>query len=459
MRQLRFVVALVALAAALAGCEPDFNARATEGDIAFSVDTVSFDTIVCGEVSGAMKLTLRNNSGEDITIDRLSLVGGVNSPFGININGREAPMAGALRLRHSDSLQVFLNVARPQVRQGRAVTPLFDRVEAQSGSAICSAVVAAHILNLRNITALRIEGDVVWDNDTIPYNIVDSVVVAPGASLTATPGVRILFNPVAYLAVEGRLTLAGGDNEERQTRLGPHRQDEFYKNVPGQWQGVELRAGSRADLSNAELSCATYGLRCLAGAKLSANACRLRDISHQGIQATDATVELSNCIVDGTGGSCVEVTRGATRLTHCTLAEYYIWDRREAPTLKVHTPAEGEAVTLEVVNTIVTGNQYAEVEVDTVAAAGARFRNSFVRVDKAKDFDKHPECFVNCLTDDHIEFADIDKCDYHLTQDSPALGKADATVAGAYPLDYEGEVRVPSRGVQPGALDVVKGRD
>lgn len=447
--------AAVAAAALLShACEPDFEARAGSGDLAFSVDTLQFDTIVCGEVSAAVKLTLRNLGDDDLTIDRVALEGGGASPFGININGKTLPLVSGLRLRHADSLQIFLNVRSFVPTDGRPYTQLLDRVAAQSGATTVEAVIAAQVLNLQKVSKLTIDDDQVWTNDSIPYNIVDSVVVSSGGSLTLCAGVRALMSEGARLVVSGRLTLAGGETEDTRASLEPLRQGEFYDNVPGQWGGVELRPGARADLSNALIRGATTGLDCQTGAQLYANALYLRDAAHNGIRANEAEMTLINSIVANTGGAAIDLTGGTTTITHSTLAEYYIWDRRSQPTLKVHTPAEGQSFSLLVVNSIVSGQQYAEVEVDTLAAAGARFNHSFVRVDKEADLTKHPETFCECLTDDDVQFADLDEPDFHLQPTSPALGKADP--AFATPIDMEGTPRTQAEPINPGALQATK---
>ncbi|HKJ43647.1 MAG TPA: hypothetical protein VKA27_16235, partial [Sunxiuqinia sp.] len=92
----------------------------TSGDIKlkFVPDTVSFDTIFTTFGSTTQSLRVKNPSNQAITISRIYLAGGENSPFRLNINGLKNYEDQNVRLSGGDSLYIFVEVTVDPTDQG-----------------------------------------------------------------------------------------------------------------------------------------------------------------------------------------------------------------------------------------------------------------------------------------------------------------------------------------------------
>ena len=85
---MRHTIPFLLIAAACLGCDP--LANPVSGRLAFSSDTISFDTVFSGYGSATLELRIKNLEDDPLLIDRIWLGGGTASPFRVNIDGRSA---------------------------------------------------------------------------------------------------------------------------------------------------------------------------------------------------------------------------------------------------------------------------------------------------------------------------------------------------------------------------------
>lgn len=444
-------ILLAMLLMASAACERDFSSAPATGDLAFSADTVSFDTIYAGFATPTARITLRNHGDNDLTISSIRLAGGEDSPFAVNIGGTSSHVAENVRLAHGDSLYIFVYAHSPRPADGRALTTIADQIIAEGGGNSWRTVLQAVVLNVCRVGD-TIAADTQWLCDTIPYLVQDTLRVMPDARLAVGPGVTILMQSGAAIHVEGKLILAG--DVARRSRVLPLRQDNFYEDIPGQWGRIRVAAGGEASLVMTDVACPTDGIVVDSAASLSADGLWLRDVSHSAIAARRATLRLVNTLITNSGGESLRIEGGDARLTHVTIANYFPWDARRVCALSVSRADSADATRVEVVNSIVVGNHSPEVEVDSVAGI-ATFRGSLIRADKKK-VQAFEESFIGCQTASEAYFNDRGELDFHLSAKSAAVGLGVVEGAIVAPTDFEGRARMAADTIQAGAFQSIR---
>ena len=445
-----FTASAVATACLLIGCERDFSATPGGDDLRFSADTLSFDTLYAGYSSPTGRITLRNVGDYDVTVGRVFLEGGDVSDFSVNINGLSATEATNMRLGHGDSLYIFVSVRNAKALEGRAFNTLTDHIVAQGGANTWRATVTAVV---RNVTAapLKIESDTQWLCDTIPYLVRDTLDVAEGATLLVGPGVTVLMEKAAAICVAGNMAVAG--EVDNRTSFSPLRSDGYYETIPGQWGGIIVSAGGRADIRFADVACSASGIACDSASTVFIDGLWVRDVSHTGVTLNKVSAEVRNTIVSDCGGGAFNVTGGDVRLRHVTVSDYFSWDYRHVSALQFnHT--EGETSKLTVYNSIIFGNQTSEIAVDSLSAEFVTFRSSLLKMDK-KTVSKAEDVFIDCKLNNNAHFANRSEADYHLTSQSDAVGLADPALTSDMPTDIEGTLRVDGEPWNAGALQTV----
>src|SRR5450755_2962253 len=75
-----------------------------------STDSVYFDTIFTSVGTVTQQIKLINPNSQDIGISSITLAGGSNSPFIINVDGTPGPVVSNLSIQANDSLYIFITV-------------------------------------------------------------------------------------------------------------------------------------------------------------------------------------------------------------------------------------------------------------------------------------------------------------------------------------------------------------
>ncbi|MGI4761728.1 MAG: hypothetical protein ACRYF0_13545 [Janthinobacterium lividum] len=263
----------------LPGCKPREEELQTSGGLAFSADTVKFDTVFTTLRTVTKRLWVYNRNPRAVNVDLVSLENPASSPYTLIINGDLKQTANNLYIRGNDSLLILV---RAQLKDN-------------GGSGAAKALVVQENLNFRtngqdqrvllrsfgqniylhNSGILACSGNLVWTNDR-PHVLYGSVVVGPGCTLHIKPGTRIYAHAGAALLVQGRLLVndpsdytpgAGLTDTVKATNanivrfVGDRSDEAQYATAPGQWTGIVLLPGSQGNVIRyAQLQNATIGV-------------------------------------------------------------------------------------------------------------------------------------------------------------------------------------------------------
>ncbi|MFK7907164.1 MAG: hypothetical protein AB8B69_18655 [Chitinophagales bacterium] len=452
----------------------------------FDKDTLKFDTVFVTMGSATEELKIYNRSDKRVQVSSISLGGGEESFFRLNIDGTPTTDARDVEIWADDSLYIFAEVT---IDPGSAATPFvvedsilftingneqkvrlqawgqnanFYGPDSPNGAVVCDAV---------------------WTRD-LPYVITDSLVVSPDCSLTIEAGAQVYLHNQAALIVKGSLQVNGGVDSADVVRFQGTRLDskfgtEFYQRIPGQWFGIVLSPGSKENFINGALirnalfgvvvdTFANIGPPSEAATLIIQNS-TIRDVGW-GIVGSNNTILGLNTVVYNCAFNNLWLLRGGNyKFAHCTFvntATRYIG--HEQPILLTNNVDARAGIVYNMdtrfYNSVLYGLGAAveeEIAQDTVVLEGAnydlKFNNCLIRT----GIDRDNPAFNNCIFQDGFGvqdtlFADyffnIDDFDLRLNPNSPIINKGltreefDALLNGVIPfeaveLDAEGKMR------------------
>lgn len=331
------IVLVAAVSCWLTACD-DYDSFTTDrtATLQFSSDSIIFDTLLTTVPSSTKTLAIYNRGDRGVRISEAWLEGGANSPFRLNIDGQDMSRSAANRIGDFDILRRDSIIVRAEVTLPEFATDepsevsdaLVLRLESGVEQRVPLVVVGRNAFFLRAHTLLS---DTTFTQQR-PIVVYDSLVVGTGATLTLAPGTQLLFHDGASLCVHGSLVADG--TVEQPVVMRTDRTDHIfdylpYDRLPGRWGGLHLFPESHDNrLSGLDLHGSTYGILVDPPAKgversLTLAGSRLHNIQGNGLDATDALIEVSNTEISNTLGHCVTLLGGDATFTFCTLAQFY----------------------------------------------------------------------------------------------------------------------------------------
>lgn len=451
-----------------AGCWQDEEFSTAPTDLLrFSTDSVNFDTVISGQPTNTRTFMVYNPNARSLRISRAFLGRGTESVFRVNIDGTflENGEASNFELYAEDSLRVFLEMTAPVSDSDEPVA-----VEDELTFVLESGQTQSVTLTAYGQDVVVLKGWTVTADTTLtarrPYQVYDSLVVAPDVTLNLPAGARLYFHPDARLIVHGTLRAEGALGNEvmmRGDRMGNMFSNQPYDLIPGQWGGIVLTSGSYGNIFNyCDIHSGSFGLRCdsadVIREKVRIENSVLHNVSGDVLTARACSLFVGNSQLTNAGGNCVTLYGGSSRFVHCTIANFYAFTGGRGVALS-YTNADGSIPyplhQAEFLNCLITG--YGEDEIMGAQSADHAdlpfnylFRNCLLDTPEFVD-----EQVQNCLWDNDEAAVwregnfspafDLDRLLFRFSLDSlsSAVGNADPTVTQTYyPLDRLGRSRL-----------------
>ncbi|MDC3252663.1 right-handed parallel beta-helix repeat-containing protein, partial [Crocinitomicaceae bacterium] len=380
---LLFIATLLSIAGLSACKKPVFY---SSGNLDFSADTVVFDTIFTTIGSTTKQLKIYNNDNRTLTVSKIELAGGIDSPYRINVDGISGTLFSEFELEGGDSLFVFVEVTLDP-NNGTLPLVVEDEITFTSNGTEQSVKLLAsgqdayfHFsdFSLPNGDGLDINSGT-WPNDK-PHVILNVAFIDSATTLTIPQGTDvylqkggILYNYKGTLNIEGTLSdpvTFQGD------RLEP-----FYDDVSGQYYGIYMREALPSKINYAHIkngtsgihmyseassnpsytlqmsntiieNCASYGVFIYSGAKVQAQNCLIaRNGVHSLLVLEGGDFNFNNChlLSYGTGGNAASAVG---------ISNYFISDGIQT----IGSINEGTLT-----NSVIYGNSNYELSMDTVS--------------------------------------------------------------------------------------------
>ncbi|MBA9075869.1 hypothetical protein [Rufibacter quisquiliarum] len=417
----------------------------------FEADSVVFDTVFTEVGSITKRLKVYNPHKKAVRISEIKVGGLGNSPFQVLVNGRQGPQLHGVELLGGDSLLVLVKAA---INPHADDTPFLvnDSILFLTNGNEQKVKLVAYGQNAtyfrRNYQTACAE---TWAGKKA-FVIYDSVTVPAGCTLTIEKGVQVYLQNKAKLKVLGTLNVMG--THEERVRFQQIRQEEPYRNAPGQWQGIEFRASSPGSvLRYVEIKNAVTGLKLMAQGASSPEVTVehgfLKNMLQAGVLSVGGKVQLVNSVVTNCGEYALAGLGGGNyKILYSTIANYssdfirnsasVVFQERYVVEGKVQREAPYQA---EVVNSILWGRLDEELQLGGMGAGSGRsIRYSFVKTLLHKG-ELEAGALRNQVNVDP-RFVDGEKFNFQLIKLSPA-NKAGTPLPGLL-LDYENKPRDPA---------------
>lgn len=433
-----FVIA--GITALTQGCRNSDIYTAADAKLGFSEDTVHFDTVFTTVGSVTLPLKLYNNYNDALIIDHIELIGGASSQFRINVDGEMGTSFNEIEIPSHDSLYIFIEVtidpnddALPYVVE--------DMISFSTNGNIQDVKLIAFGQNA-HFHYGQILCDTTWTDD-LPHVIIGSVLVDSLCSLTITEGTDIFLHGGSYFYVLGSLQVLG--TKDSLVTFQGDRLEEFYEDVPGQWEGIYILRGSTNNIMRyAEIHNANQGIYM----GLSTNPdftsfyanqpdivienTKIYDCQLNGITAVNSVIKATNLLSYNCGGSSAALFLGGDyNFRHCTMAGYgsnYL--THQIPVLgvtdyfnySIDLTLQNDLVRADFTNCIIYGSiaEGNEVVLDTLDAPtlfNFNFDHCVLRTDVNPDLLNQTGCIFN----EDPQFANIGERNYCPTVLSPAV--------------------------------------
>ena len=465
IKQIWIITGIIIL---LFSCEKERFFTGDSGSLAFSCDTVLFDTVFTTIGSTTKHFQVRNPYNKALMISEIYLAGRENSNFRLNIDGVKALQLENVELPAGDSIYIFVEVTVDPQNQNSPLVVKDSVVFITNGNFQDIDLVAwgqdVHLIN-GEITQTQ-----TWINDK-PYLVYNSMLIDSMQKLTLNPGVRVHFHRNSTMYIMGTLEIHGTIDEP--VIFQGDRLESEYAEIPGQWGGLYFLNGSVGNIIEyLEIRNGTTGLHLgnLYSEKeppdLTISNSIITQMNFAGISAINAKIDAYNCVIADCGFYGIVLTTGGEyEFSHCTVSNNWRYFNRVTPTVLItnyyylNDTAElftGELKKATFGNCIIYGDLETEIGFDMIEDAGSfqyYFDHCLIKVDDSETDVSDSMRYNNIFINNAPGFIAADSMNFQLDSCAFALDKGSQEIGIRFPNDILGYSRTNDAGPDIGAYE------
>ncbi|MBS3806448.1 MAG: hypothetical protein KGY60_02985 [Bacteroidales bacterium] len=455
------------LFAGLLSCEEERFVDDPEARLSFSTDTVLFDTVFTTIGSTTKRFTVENPHDKKIRISSIELAGGKDSDYRLNINGLQSHRVQDIELDARDSLFIFVEVTidPTQVNQPMVVkdSVVFTRESRKQDVKLISWGQDVHLIRG------EVLGTQTWTSDK-PYLIYNSALVDTGSTLTVEAGTQVHFHKNSRFYVAGTL-LSEGTIEDPVVFQGD-RLEKDYSDIPGQWDGIWLMAGStdnrirHTTIKNAIIGLQVDTLASTQQPTLRLSHSRIMHMTYAGILARGSTIKADNTIVADCAAHTLALTLGGSyEFYHCTFANYWSGSTRNTPSVFLNNYYLDSSENTQIrglekarfTNCIIYGNRIKEIGFDFQPAGPSNYFFSHCLIRNNPEDPLPAGKTENLLVNKDPLFVSIPEDNFRLDTLSPAIDQGEIATGNAFPTDIINNSRTADEAPDLGAFEYIPG--
>ncbi|HEX2608843.1 MAG TPA: hypothetical protein VHK91_15775, partial [Flavisolibacter sp.] len=238
----------LALLLLIFSCKKENYTTRPEDLLAFTADTLHFDTVFTTTGSTSRVLKIINDHSKAIQLDAIRLAGGVASAFRINADGQPGPEVHGLEIAGNDSVYVFVSV-HINPNMANLAFLVQDSLSIEYNGNKKWIQLDAFGQNARYLRNQTIQTDEEWTNE-LPYVILDKLEIAPGARLTIQEGCKIYMHADAPFIINGSLQVNGERYDSTRVVFTGDRLDAPYRSFPASFPGLIFSPTSSNNILN-----------------------------------------------------------------------------------------------------------------------------------------------------------------------------------------------------------------
>ncbi|MDR0830731.1 MAG: hypothetical protein LBN95_11565 [Prevotellaceae bacterium] len=466
MKKIKFIPIIASAVLCLFSCINEPFSTNPEHKLAFSVDTVKFDTIFSTVPSYTVEIMIYNRNNKALNISEIRLLGGANSVFRFNLDGytpTNDKVLSNITIGANDSLFLLVETT---LTENSDVVPVYivDYLTFTVNNQQQSLVLEAYSQDANILRSKTLAQNTTFTAEK-PYLVFDYLYIPAGKTLTIEAGTRIFMHKNAQIVADGNILSNGTVNQPvtiRGDRFDLAYVDIPYDYLPAQWGGITLQSESGENrFTHTIIRSGTSGITFIGSpsipVKLKVENSVIHNMSSYGIVSQNADVEIINSEISNCGKSCVYILGGKLKMAHSTVANYYYWHSgREASLILKNFIVEDKvvypfAITSAVVeNSIIFGGSSNELSLKdtTDITFNVLISNSLIKGKKierpefqnviwsySQNGDARADIvFKNVPTS--IDEIEKSYYDYQLVENSRAKDVANTAVAAQYPTDF-----------------------
>ena len=444
--------------------------------LAFSHDTVRFDTVFTEQGSSTLQFKVYNPNKNALLIERIWLDKG--TVFRVNIDG-EADLSQFkdLPIYGGDSLLVFVRVTDYGANGQNDAVWLEDKLHFRLATGSTQDIVleacSQDVERIGKIGCNRTErGSMTFTADK-PYLLFDTLIV--DTMLTIQAGARLYMHKGACIYVLGDVTAKG--TKDAPIVIRGDRLDHLFDSVPylyagGSWGGVFFQSEQPQTyvMDYVDILSGNVGLACVSLCNgtlptLQMNGCRIHNHTLYGLVLSHVDAQVTNTEISNCASYCVYCDGGKHDFVHTTIASYFNYT-----SIRIQAVAKEDAAAVYIdnlskqapqtitsfTNSIITG--YLPNQLVVATPIDRYYPGSFIGNYLKTDTLPFPHAQDNVywqstdtmpvFVNNFYKYKEYVYYDFHLDSLSPARSIGDSLAAQPFPLDRDGISRA---GLKPDA--------
>lgn len=435
------------------------------GELRFSVDTLSFDTVFTSLGSFTIGVKIFNPQNQKVTIGSVRLASGDASFFRINVNGQPGNAVSNIEVAAKDSIHVFATVKIDPRNQNNPFV-IVDKLIATLNGKDFSIPVIAYGQDANYIVDSVISQSQTW-SDKKPYVIIHNALVDSNVTLTIPAGCKVYVHADSRLYVKGTLKVKGTKQDSVVFQGDRLDRDYFgYEGYPAEWGGIyffrysydnEIEYAILRNCGNSTGAGLPSAIQLEPDLLIDPDTFQLRmsntiieNSIGYGILSFQGSLKAENCLVTACGAQALAIIQGGVYdITNC---DFVIYSTDKVSHLKEPSVAvlnyfdvgNGQYIASDLQatlrNCVIYGSLEDEAYFDRVEQYkyNVKLINCLLRKkDAIPDFVTQTNCIIN----QDPQFLDATKWDFHFKESSPLK---DAGIP-AVSIDLDGKQRTDTR--------------
>ncbi len=430
----------------------------------FSTDTVFFDTVFTTVGSVTQRMVVHNRNKYKINVSSILLAGGSQSNYSINVNGIPASTFSDVEIPGEDSIYIFVRVTIDPNNMNLPFVVSDSILFYTNGNAQQVKLVAwgQNAFFYKNAC---LTGDIFWDS-LKAHVVYGPLRIDTGSTMTIMPGTKVYFHNKSSLNISEKSVLLVYGNLEHPVRFAGDRLDHYYRDLPGQWEGIFIEEGSKGNqISYGIIKNGKSGIMVSTGndpvqPDLKLDNTIIQNMTGDGLAGESSNIISTNCVIVNCGGSAIYVSGGYYDFRQLTIGNYWTSSVRFSSSLYLSNysyDSLGNKVPHELIrayfgNAIIYGSDQEEITLSFDSTAGFEYMFDHCLL-RTTGSTADPLHYTGCITNQDPRFVDVQNFNFEIDSISPAIDKG-------IPLGIPFDIKGNARGDPPdlGAFEYIKHR-